>query len=198
VTKLNAAGSALVYSTYLGGSGLDYGYGVVVDSSGSNAYVSGVTQSTNFPTTAGAFQSTLGGTSDGFVAKIVDVTLPPPPPPGTAGKVTGGGTINVSGGIGNFGFIVQRAVADGSIRGELTYQNHGSGAKIKSENFTSFFITGNTAVFEGTCTNNGAPCTLQVTVMDNGEPGTNDSFTISVSAGPIEGGTLRSGSVQIH
>jgi hypothetical protein len=45
----------LIYSTYLGGSGDDYGYGIAVDSAG-NAYVVGTTSSTNFPTTAGAFQ----------------------------------------------------------------------------------------------------------------------------------------------
>jgi len=70
MTKLNAAGSALVYSTYLGGSRYDYGYGIAVDGSG-NAYVAGLTKSTDLPTTAGAFQTTLGGGSyDAFVAKI--------------------------------------------------------------------------------------------------------------------------------
>ena len=52
VTKLNAAGSALVYSTYLGGSTpfLELGSGIAVDSSG-DAYVTGETSSTDFPTT---------------------------------------------------------------------------------------------------------------------------------------------------
>ena len=49
MTKLNAAGSALVYSTYLGGSGDDAGNGIAVDAAG-NAYVTGRTASTNFPT----------------------------------------------------------------------------------------------------------------------------------------------------
>ena len=52
VAKLDAAGSALVYSTYLGGSGTnseDAGNGIAVDPSG-NAYVTGYTYSTNFPT----------------------------------------------------------------------------------------------------------------------------------------------------
>src|SRR5207244_2467228 len=49
VAKLNASGSALVYSTYLGGSGLDDGFGIAVDGAGS-AYVTGHTASTNFPT----------------------------------------------------------------------------------------------------------------------------------------------------
>ena len=59
VAKLNPAGSALVYSTYLGGSGDDDGYGIAVDSAG-NAYVTGYTDSTNFPT-ANPLQATLGG-----------------------------------------------------------------------------------------------------------------------------------------
>src|SRR5262249_16803564 len=69
VAKLNAAGSALVYSTYLGGSNTDEGLGIAVDPSG-NAYVTGVTASTNFPTTPGAFQTTLGGSSRAFVTKL--------------------------------------------------------------------------------------------------------------------------------
>ena len=56
VTKINAAGSAIVYSTYLGGSGPDVALGVAVDANGS-AYVIGEEQSTNFPSTAGAFQT---------------------------------------------------------------------------------------------------------------------------------------------
>src|SRR5881396_1907639 len=68
VTKLNATGSALVYSTYLGGSSGDYGLGIAVDSAG-NAYVVGDTDSTNFPT-ANPFQAAIGGSSDAFVTKL--------------------------------------------------------------------------------------------------------------------------------
>ena len=68
--KLNAQGSELLYSTYLGGNGgVDRGGGIAVDSSG-NAYISGRAESTNFPTTPGAFQTTYGGALDVFVAKI--------------------------------------------------------------------------------------------------------------------------------
>ena len=70
VTKLNAAGTALVYSTYLGGNGVDVGFGITVDAAGT-AYVTGTTGSSNFPGTAGsAIQSTLGGAMDAFVAKL--------------------------------------------------------------------------------------------------------------------------------
>jgi hypothetical protein len=60
VTKINASGSALVWSTYLGGAGGDRAQGIAVDGSG-NVYVAGTTQSTNFPTTAGAVQRAYGG-----------------------------------------------------------------------------------------------------------------------------------------
>jgi Bacterial Ig-like domain (group 3)/Beta-propeller repeat len=69
VAKLNPTGSALVYSTYLGGSGGEAGNGIVVDSAG-NAYVVGFTYSTDFPTTPGAFQTKFGGPNDAFVTKI--------------------------------------------------------------------------------------------------------------------------------
>jgi hypothetical protein len=69
VTKLNPTGSALVYSSYLGGSGTDTGYGVALDSA-DDAYVTGRTTSTDFPTTLGAFQTTLKGSNNAFVSKI--------------------------------------------------------------------------------------------------------------------------------
>jgi len=68
VTKLNAAGSALIYSTYLGGTEGDYAFGIAVDSDG-NAYVTGFTRSDNFPL-ANALQSAYGGESDAFVTKL--------------------------------------------------------------------------------------------------------------------------------
>ena len=79
VTKLNPTGSALIYSTYLGGSGDDFASRIAVDVlPNPSAYVTGNTASTNFPTTAGAFQTTLGGVGpfgagDAFVAKIAQV-----------------------------------------------------------------------------------------------------------------------------
>ncbi|MFO0984974.1 MAG: SBBP repeat-containing protein [Planctomycetota bacterium] len=69
VAKLNGAGSDLVYATYLGGSSLDTGYGIAIDASGA-AYVAGQTDSSNFPTTSGAFDRTRNASQDGFVAKI--------------------------------------------------------------------------------------------------------------------------------
>jgi Beta-propeller repeat len=69
VTKLNTSGSMLVYSTYLGGTDADAAYAIALDSTG-NAYVTGLTRSSNFPTTALGPQPTFGGDNDGFAAKL--------------------------------------------------------------------------------------------------------------------------------
>ena len=70
VTAFNPDASAVLYSTLLGGSKNDYGYGIAVDPAG-NAYVVGQTDSTNFTTTPGAFQTFRNGTNDTFMAKIL-------------------------------------------------------------------------------------------------------------------------------
>jgi hypothetical protein len=77
ITKLSPEGSTLVYSTYLGGNARDEGHGIAVDSAG-NAYVAGETSSTNFPVTAGAFQTAISEPNnapfipeaDAFVTKL--------------------------------------------------------------------------------------------------------------------------------
>lgn len=68
VAKLDPTGSSLVYSTYLGGSEWDSGRGIAVDDSG-NAYVTGYTSSTDFPT-VNAVQPAFGGGGDAFVVKL--------------------------------------------------------------------------------------------------------------------------------
>jgi len=68
VTKLNPTGSALVYSTFLGGSADDLGNGIAVDGAG-NAIVTGIAVSTNFPL-ANAIQSSFTGLSSPFVTKL--------------------------------------------------------------------------------------------------------------------------------
>jgi len=70
VSKLNANGASLLYSTYLGGSDSDASTAIVVDSMG-NAYVTGQTVSVDFPTTTGAFQTAFGGgVGDAFITKL--------------------------------------------------------------------------------------------------------------------------------
>jgi hypothetical protein len=73
VVKLNPAGSALVYATYLGGTGHEAGRSIAIDGSGS-VYVTGGTESSDFPTTLGALDSTFNngvpGGTDAYVAKL--------------------------------------------------------------------------------------------------------------------------------
>jgi len=79
VSKLNAAGTALIYSTFVGGSNMEFGNSLAVDSAG-NAYMTGTTKSSNFPTTGNAFDRTLNtpgncprcgvDNTDGFVFKL--------------------------------------------------------------------------------------------------------------------------------
>jgi hypothetical protein len=107
VTKLNPTGTALEFSTYLGGEFDDQGNAIAVDSSG-NAYVTGSTSSRDFPTTACALDRTRGGTLDAFVTKLN--------PTGTAFEYSTylggamnipgpGGSVTITGEIGN-GIVV--------------------------------------------------------------------------------------------
>jgi len=100
LTKLNPAGSALVYSTYLGGEGDDAATAVAVDQTG-DAYVVGHTSSATFPVTLGTFQPVRNGTGDTFVTKF---------PLGSAFRVlqilpsSGGNTGNFTATISGSGF----------------------------------------------------------------------------------------------
>jgi len=73
VAKLNSSGSALIYSTYIGGNisggGGATGRGIAIDLQG-NAYITGETGTPEFPTTPGCFQPAIGGSIDGFVTKL--------------------------------------------------------------------------------------------------------------------------------
>jgi hypothetical protein len=85
VTKLNPDGTALVYSTYLGGSGADYGYSITTDG-GCHLYIAGHTLSIDYDITTGAFQSIYEGGEDAFVTKLcpgVNMTISLASLPGT-------------------------------------------------------------------------------------------------------------------
>lgn len=79
VTRLNATGTALQYSTFVGGSAFDGAASVAVNRAG-NAFVTGVTYSSDFPTTPGAHDETHNGDADAFVFKLS--------PTGTSGPST--------------------------------------------------------------------------------------------------------------
>jgi hypothetical protein len=69
VTKLNRRADQLIYSTFIGGSSLDLAHDIYLDPSGS-VIIAGWTQSSGYPTTGGAFDTSLGGTTDAFITKL--------------------------------------------------------------------------------------------------------------------------------
>jgi len=69
VTKLNSDGSGIIYSTFIGGSGAEVGYALVLDGD-NNAIITGYTNSTDFPTTSGALDESHNGGYDVFVTKL--------------------------------------------------------------------------------------------------------------------------------
>ncbi|MBX7256151.1 MAG: hypothetical protein K1Y02_07290 [Candidatus Hydrogenedentes bacterium] len=69
LTKINAGGTALVFSSYLGGTGNDVGWSILPASTG-DLFCLGITRSANFPTTSGAFDETYNGVNDAYVVKI--------------------------------------------------------------------------------------------------------------------------------
>ncbi|HUO59005.1 MAG TPA: SBBP repeat-containing protein [bacterium] len=83
LAELNPSGSALVYSTFLGGDGADNGTGIALDPTG-GIYVTGDATSTNFPTTSGAYKTTYNGSIEGFVTKFVSAASATPTATNTA------------------------------------------------------------------------------------------------------------------
>jgi hypothetical protein len=69
VAKLNATGTGLIYSTFLGGGDEDQGLGIAADDTG-NTYITGYTCSADFPTTSGAYDTTYNGLRDAFAVKL--------------------------------------------------------------------------------------------------------------------------------
>ena len=75
VSELGAAGTQLLYSTFLGGGADDWGNAITLDAA-ANVYVTGHTRSSNFPTTPGAFRTAYSGFAESFVAKLTVVLAP--------------------------------------------------------------------------------------------------------------------------
>jgi hypothetical protein len=117
--KLNALGTLLMYSTYLGGTNTEYGYAIAVDSS-DNAYVLGETLSANFPVSAGAAQTKFGGTQNVFVTKL-----------SPAGAITYSTFLGGSG-VDNAGGIALDSSANAYVAGGTTSTNFPTVGAIQS------------------------------------------------------------------
>ena len=120
--------------------------------------------------------------------------IPTPPP---SGKVTGGGQIDVAGGRGSFGFNARQDGGVGS--GHLTYHNHATGAQLNCTVTAITMLTTTTAEFSGTCTADSTSPSFSAHVEDHGEPGAQSGDRFVITYGVVtEGGTIRSGNIQIH
>ncbi len=170
-------------------------------------FVGTVVANTTITMTSGANVSGRMLALNGAVTMITDTiatcvgsgggTVPPKP---CRDFVTGGGWITGhSGGKATFG--VSGGIKNGKFWGQLSYNDHGkNGMKLKSTGVTAYFVIDPvTRVIEGTARVNGhGSFTYKVVVVDNGEPGRNDSFSLDVSNGYSASGTLRGGNIQIH
>lgn len=110
---------------------------------------------------------------------------------------TGGGWIMTSG---RDTFAVAGGIKNGSFWGHLQYIDHGTGMRVKGTGVTAYAVTGATSRhMSGTAEVNGVGgFTYDVDVADNGEPGRNDTFSISLSNGYTAAGALRGGNIQLH
>ena len=169
VFEMNPSGSALLYSTYLGGSGEDAGTGISIDTSG-NIYAVGVAYSTDFPTTVGALQPTASSaTVGGFVAKFAFGSTQT----GPAATVT---PTNL-----NFGSLV---IGTESGSKTITLSNNGGAAlaissiDVTGTNSSDFNQTNNC----GTSVAAGTSCTIDVTFTPAASGMRSASVTITDNA----------------
>jgi hypothetical protein len=157
VTEVNALGSSLVYSTYLGGSAADFGNGIALDSN-TNAYVVGTTDSANFPSIALAYQGQSGNTNglgNAFISMVSHSNLP---------------------GVGltpqklNFGNVTEYTTANvtaADVPATVTLTNAGTVAlQVSSITTTGDFAETDNCV--GTIPAGGGRCTINVTFTPSG------------------------------
>ena len=176
VAELNSTGSALVYSTYLGGAGNDYGIGIAVDSSG-KAYVTGGTASTDFPV-QGATQVANGGGDDAFVSEFSagGSSLAFSTYLGGSGSedITGGGTLG--------GIAVDTAGANFYVTGITSSTNFPVTSGVRQGTFGG----GTADAFIAKYSSAGAPASFSVAngalSATSGAPGVSATSTITVTS----------------
>lgn len=130
---------------------------------------------------------------------------PIPPVASCEDFVTGGGSIAGTVGGNHHGtdkatFGVSGGIKQGDFWGQLSYDDHGAGVKVKSTSVTNYLVIDSmTRQIEGVARINGAGSyNYTVVVVDNGEPGVNDTFSIVLSNGYAASGTLTGGNIQLH
>jgi hypothetical protein len=205
VTKLNRAGTALTYSTYLGGTGDDLGLGIATDRA-RKVYVTGSTNSADFPITPGAYDTKYNGAGppyfygDAFVTKL-DV------PTGEAGcdKADGDGEADdqSSGRTSHFQFHKKSSCPDqnDSENDNVQADDDGSGPHFQSTSVTSATYTvadQNQAVtMVGAGLHNGLPVSFTMLAVNYGDvaPGV---FQINLTDGYSFIGSVVNGVIVIY
>src|SRR6266446_4291215 len=161
-----------------------------------NEQISSV-QGQNGSITVNALHVTAPGVADALVSTAVAVIEPLLVFAGGGGGgncqdfVTGGGWITTpEGAKANFG--VAGGMRNGAPWGHLEYIDHRTGMKVHGTGVTDYSGADgtNTRIIKGNALIDGEPVTYIVQVTDNGEPGRNDMFTITLSNGYMAGGTL--------
>jgi Beta-propeller repeat len=165
ITEMNPAGSQPLFSTFLGGNAADFGQGIALDSS-DNIFVTGSTGSSNFPTTIGDYQSTLGGVAGNvFVGEIEQTNAP--------GLTANPAKVN----FGNEVLSVK------STAQQIAIVNEGSAAlnisAITVGNTTDFAETDNCV---GTVAANGGTCTINVTFTPSATGSETSQLTLTDNA----------------
>jgi hypothetical protein len=170
---LSSATTSSQFLTYLGGSGADSATGIALDSN-ANMYLTGVTNSANFPL-ATPFQGTLKGTQDAFIAKIgpkLAFTLTATPP------------ANASVNAGNQVSFLYQVTNTGDTAASVGFQdNLGGGSGSAPATFVSASATGGTC--PPTTTNNTILCNLGII---NG--GTTSGVSVTINLTPTGPGTI--------
>lgn len=149
-----------------------------------------------------------GGFSGAIAFAKADISCGTTPPPGggggACGKLTGGGFITgtPSGANGSFG--VSGGIRRGEFWGHLNYIDHGTGMHVTSTSVTGFAVVdANTRQIDYNVDIDGVAGTARVICSDQGEPGRNDTFDITLSSGYHAGGDLGGsgsggGNIQLH
>lgn len=141
----------------------------------------------------------------GVVEAGITVGTTPPPAEHDCGKLTGGGWIMTpSGAKGTF--AVSGGIRRGEFWGQLNYNDHGAGLKVKSTRVTGFAVSPDDAdcrIITYDVEINGLAGMATVVACDHGEPGRDDEFSIRLSTGYAAGGSLGGdrpggGNIQVH
>lgn len=196
VKRFDPTGSQVTYSTVLGGSARETSAGIALGDGARNAYVGGSTDSSEFPTTAGAYDTQHDGASDAFVAK-----LPLLPSNTTGCRVSGAGKIRAANGDRASFNANLRALSESVVNGRVIYMDHGPEQRftLRSSDIDSLVCQDASATITGVATVSGESVDFTIDVVDQGTAGRLDTYRLQLSNGYDSGAqTLRAGTVKVR